>query len=186
MLPISSHLCPHLQPLKKVWVWKWLFLSKQLQDGPYQQASMTLLWITNPSDSGNAPRWVLARSHAHPLSPNTQAPKHPLKWQLYYIHAFMQQIVSEHWVPGAAQVLRTQRYKERKQNRRPKSCFPVGYNTQLSGAMDCGSPGSSVHGILQARILEWIMMPSSRGSSWPRDRTHVSCISCIGRWALYH
>ena len=49
--------------------------------------------------------------------------------------------------------------------------------------MDCSSPGSSVHGILQARILEWGAMPSSRGSSWPRDGTHISC---IGRWTLYH
>ena len=39
---------------------------------------------------------------------------------------------------------------------------------------------SSLHGILQARILEWVAMPSSRGSSWPRDRTHVSYVSCIG------
>ena len=43
----------------------------------------------------------------------------------------------------------------------------------LCDPMDCSPPGSSVHGILQARILEWITMPSSRGSSWPRDRTHV-------------
>ena len=49
--------------------------------------------------------------------------------------------------------------------------------------MDCSLSGSSVHRILQARILEWIAMPSSRGSSWPRDRT---CVSCIGRWVLYH
>ena len=42
--------------------------------------------------------------------------------------------------------------------------------------MDC-SPGSSVHGILQARILEWVAMPSSRGSSQPRDRTQVSHIA---------
>ena len=42
-------------------------------------------------------------------------------------------------------------------------------------------PGSSVHGILQARILGWIAMPSSRGSSQPRDRTLVSLVSCIGR-----
>ena len=35
--------------------------------------------------------------------------------------------------------------------------------------MDCSPPGSSVHGILQARILEWVAMPSSRRSSWPRD-----------------
>ena len=39
--------------------------------------------------------------------------------------------------------------------------------------MDCGPPGSSVHGISQARILECVAMPSSRGSSRPRDRTHV-------------
>ena len=39
---------------------------------------------------------------------------------------------------------------------------------------DCILPGSSVHGILQARLLEWVAMPSSKGSSQPRDRTHVS------------
>ena len=49
----------------------------------------------------------------------------------------------------------------------------------LCNLMDCGPPGSSVHGILQARILEWVAVPSSRGSSWPRDWTHVSCGSCI-------
>ena len=42
--------------------------------------------------------------------------------------------------------------------------------------MDGSPPGSSVHGILQARILEWIAMPSSMGPFPPRDRTHVSCI----------
>ena len=41
--------------------------------------------------------------------------------------------------------------------------------------MDRSPPGSSVHGVLQARILEWVAMPSSRGSSWPRGRTWVSC-----------
>ena len=42
---------------------------------------------------------------------------------------------------------------------------------------DCSLPGSSVYGILQARILEWIAIPFSRGSSQPRDRTLVSCIA---------
>ena len=42
--------------------------------------------------------------------------------------------------------------------------------------VDCSPPGSLVHGILQARILEWVAMPSSRGSSW-RNWTHVSCIA---------
>ena len=41
--------------------------------------------------------------------------------------------------------------------------------------MDCSLPGSSVHGVLQARILEWVAMPSSRGSSPSRDWTQVSC-----------
>ena len=52
--------------------------------------------------------------------------------------------------------------------------------------MDHRSPGSSVHGILQARILEWVAMPSFKGASQPRDGTRVSYVSCIGRWVLYH
>src|SRR5574337_612499 len=43
--------------------------------------------------------------------------------------------------------------------------------------MDCSPPGSSVHGILRARILEWVAIPFSRGSSQPRDQTQVSCIA---------
>ena len=42
---------------------------------------------------------------------------------------------------------------------------------------DCSPPGSFVHGILQARLLEWVAMPSSRGSSHPRDQTQVSDIA---------
>ena len=45
----------------------------------------------------------------------------------------------------------------------------------LCNPMDCSLPGSSVHGMLQARILEWVAMLSSRGSSQPRDWTQVSC-----------
>ena len=47
----------------------------------------------------------------------------------------------------------------------------------LCDPMDCSQPGSSVHGILQARILVWVAISFSRGSSQPTDRTHVSCIS---------
>ena len=43
--------------------------------------------------------------------------------------------------------------------------------------MDCRTPGSSVYGMLQARILEWVAIPFSRGSSWPRDSTRVSWIA---------
>ena len=49
--------------------------------------------------------------------------------------------------------------------------------------MDCSPPGSSVHGILQARILEWVAISFSRGSSRPKDWTHVSCLS---RQILYN
>ena len=56
----------------------------------------------------------------------------------------------------------------------------------LCNPMDCSPPRSSVHRIFQARVLVWVAMPSSRGSSRPRDRTHVSYVSCIGRWVLYH
>ena len=56
----------------------------------------------------------------------------------------------------------------------------------LCNPMDYSPPGSSVPEILQARILEWVTRPSSRGSSQPRDPTHFSYISCIGRRVLYH
>ena len=57
----------------------------------------------------------------------------------------------------------------------PTLCFPMG----------CSLPGSSVHGILPARILEWVAISSSWGSSQPRDGNRVSCVSCIGRRVLY-
>ena len=47
----------------------------------------------------------------------------------------------------------------------------------LCDPMDWSLPGSSVHGILQRRILEWVAIPFSRVSSWPRDQTWVSCIA---------
>ena len=63
------------------------------------------------------------------------------------------------------------------------SCFS---HVQLSNCMNCTLPDSSVHGILQARILEWVAMPSFKGSFQCRDGTHVSYVSCFGRWVVYH
>ena len=57
---------------------------------------------------------------------------------------------------------------------------------RLCDPMDCSPPGSSVHGILQARILQWVAIPSSRGTSQPRDQTSFSYVSFVGRWVLYH
>ena len=56
----------------------------------------------------------------------------------------------------------------------------------LSNSIDCSPSGSSVHGLLQARILEWVAIPFSRGSSWCRNQTCISCVSCIGRGFLHH
>ena len=57
--------------------------------------------------------------------------------------------------------------------------------TSLCDSTDCSPPSSSVHGILQARIMVWVAISSSRGSSRPRDGTHVSCVSCIGRQIFF-
>ena len=63
----------------------------------------------------------------------------------------------------------------------------LGHLSRVQGfcdPMDCSPPGSSVHGISQARILEWVAMPSSGGSSRTRDRTRVSHVSCIEAGSL--
>ena len=52
--------------------------------------------------------------------------------------------------------------------------------------MNCSSPGSSVYEIFQARILEWVAISFSRGYPRPRDQTHVSCLSCVGRWIFFY
>ena len=57
---------------------------------------------------------------------------------------------------------------------------------QLCDPIDCSPPGSTVHWIFQARILEWVAIFYSRGSSQPSDLTHISYASCIGREILFH
>ena len=56
----------------------------------------------------------------------------------------------------------------------------------LCDPMHCSPPGSSLHGLLQAGILGWVAMTSSRGSSPPKNQTLISCVSFIGRQVLYH
>ena len=63
------------------------------------------------------------------------------------------------------------------------SCSVAQSCLTLCEPVNCSPPGSSVHGISQARILEWVAISSCRGSSRPRDPTHVSC---TGRWIPYH
>ena len=57
---------------------------------------------------------------------------------------------------------------------------------RLCNPMDCSPPGSSVHRILQARILEWVSMPFSKESPNPRIKLISLYVSCIDKWVLYH
>ena len=66
------------------------------------------------------------------------------------------------------------------------SCYSVVKSCPtLCNPVNCSPPGSSVHGILQARKLEWVVISFSRGPSQPRDWAWVSSFSCIGRWIVY-
>ena len=69
----------------------------------------------------------------------------------------------------------------------PLCAFSVAQVMQLTlcNPMDSSPPASSVHEILQAKILEWVAISSSRRFSQPRDRTQVSCVSHMGRRILY-
>ena len=64
-----------------------------------------------------------------------------------------------------------------------RRCLVAKLCLTLYDPMDCSTPGSSVHGISQTRILDHVVISSARGSSWPRDWIHISC---VGRWILYH
>ena len=65
------------------------------------------------------------------------------------------------------------------------ACSVAKLHLTLCNPIDCSLSGSSVHGILQTRVLEWIAMPSSRGSSQPRDQTCISCTT-RGCFFFYH
>ena len=64
-------------------------------------------------------------------------------------------------------------------------CLHAQSHLTLCNPRDCSLPGLSVHGIFQARILEWVAISYSRGCFQPRDQTQVSCVSCIGRQIIY-
>ena len=65
-------------------------------------------------------------------------------------------------------------------------CSNIPFCLTICSPMDCSPPGSSFHGVLQERILEWVAMLSSRESFPPRNRPKVSYVSCISRQVLDH
>ena len=118
--------------------------------------------LENPTDRG---AWKATVHGVAKESDTTKVRKHT-----QYIHILYSHTSSEdHWPEDYGSFLSP-----------PQSC-PTLYNPIE------GSPlGSSVHGILQARILEWVAMPFSRGSARLRNRTCVSYISCFGSRVLNH
>ena len=89
-----------------------------------------------------------------------------LQWRVAPNSLQLEEAQEKQWRPACVQL--------------PQSC------PTLCNPTDCSLPGSSVHGILQARIPDWIVISSSRGSSSPSDQTQVSYVSCTGRWVLDH
>ena len=65
-------------------------------------------------------------------------------------------------------------------------CAQSVLSVRLCNPTDYSPPGSSVLGILQPRMLEWVAMPSSRASSQSREQTYVSSVSCTGRQSFHH
>ena len=71
-------------------------------------------------------------------------------------------------------------------SQRPVCVLTLSRPSDSCDPMDCSPPGSSVHGISQARALEGFAISISKGSSQPRGRTRISCVCCTGRRILYH
>ena len=109
--------------------------------------------------------------------------KNPVTYPAWILRLWFYQDCSEKKLP--VQTLKSQRASPRSGQPRPQasrnlclcvlSCFS--HVQPFVTPIDHSPPGSSVHGIFQTRILEWVATPSSRGSSQPRDRTHISCVS---------
>ena len=124
-----------------------------------------------------APSWtrstVPSPEPGHDLC--TGGPKHPILQEKGALYCMRQRLLPPMPTCEGDRILEPAIYKGRWLQSCPTLCGP----------MEQSLPGSCVHGILQVRILEWIVMPSSRGSSQLRDQTCISYIACIGRCVLY-
>ena len=118
------------------------------------------------------------------LSPRLQSsfcPKQDLTWNSQVMHLFL--------VHRNNAITITHEYLDQNHLNRKYMCVLSRFGClrlSLCHPINCSPPGLSVHGILQARILGWVAMPFSRGSSRSRDGIDISSVSCIGKWVLYH
>ena len=125
-----------------------------------------MMWSQGALCESNSPSFI-SRDTGFPLTPQT-LPRHgsasgPLHWH------FLPTDLA--WLPHLTSSGQIQCHLLQKSVTVTQSCLT------LCDPMDCNPPGSSVHGILQARILEWVAIPFFKGSSRPRDGTQVSCIA---------
>ena len=110
---------------------------------------------------------------------------HPDEWELsaplnYFLNGMSAKVYPEKWNCYECYEIKdwfqkldiTQWWGERRGESVSRSVMSI-----LCDPMVCSTPGSSLHGILQARIVEWVAIPFSRGSFWPRDQTWVSWIA---------
>ena len=122
--------------------------------------------------------WALPSSIKFLISPRLRHPTHPQSQQAFAFH------LASHNLPAFTSLLATKMVTENKDKSQWASISSWNYSQVKALAaqsgptpcdpMDCSPPGSSVHGIIQAIILEWVAIPFSRGSSWPRDQSWVS------------
>ena len=95
-------------------------------------------------------------------------------------------VYTESWREGHRELSTPLYSASSEDSHRLRACVCAHSCSTLCDPMDCSPPGSSVHGIFQARILEQVAISYSRGSSWPRDGSNLHLLSsCIGRQILY-
>ena len=136
-------------------------------------AGCGLCWRYHSSPSGSLP-YCLPCSHNHSLP----SPPWALGWEPRPVSSpkgLHCALWCPYTLPGILQMLGHSEKVKVAQSR-----------STLCDPMDCSLPGSSAHGILQARILEWVAMPFSKGSFPPRDGTCISGVFCLRRQILYH
>ena len=135
------------------------------------------------SKKKNCPKWYLGFRVQWATSPPALLHKHIWIHDFFFFwlcHAACGILVPWPGIEPTAPRLGTQRPNYRTSKEVPESiCLrpDLGPSSRCCCLVTSGPPGSSVYRILQARILEWVAMPSSRGSSWPRDWTWVSYIA---------
>ena len=125
--------------------------------------------------------WVSSNEVDEPRAHYTEWSKSEGEEQILYINTYM-----ESRKTVLMNLFTEKKWKHRHRewsggHSRGRSCFIHCLLWLFCKPTDCSPRGSSVHEISQARILKWVVISSSRGFSWPRDQTHISCVSCPGR-----